>query len=142
MFLRYQNNYPQNNAQHFKMKPYRYPYSHKNEIEKQVREILEAGIIQNSNSLFASSVLLVKKKDETWCFYIDFRNLYDVTTKDKYSMPNTEELLDEPYGSKLYTKINLRPGYHRIRVKPTNIHKTTFQTHQGYYESLSCPLDS
>lgn len=128
------NSYP------FKLKPYRYSHSQKTEIEQQVADMLQAGIIQHSNSLFASLVLLVKKKDRSWRFCVDYRYLNDLTIKDTYQISNINELLNELHGAQVFSKIDLRSRYHQIRIKPKDIPKTVFQTHQGYYEFFGMPF--
>lgn len=88
-------------VQPFKIKPYRYPHFQKTEIENQVTEMLSNGIIQPSTSPFASPVLLVRKKDGTWRFSVDYRHLNAITIKEKYPIPHIEELLAELFGSRI-----------------------------------------
>ncbi|XP_027120880.2 uncharacterized protein [Coffea arabica] len=123
-------------AQPFKLKPYRYPHCHKEEIEKQVTEMLQKGIVKYNNSPFASPILLVKKKEGTWRFCVDYRSLNELTIKDRFPIPNVDELLDELAGSVYKTKLGLTAGYHQIRVKSQDTFKTAFQTHCGYFEFL------
>jgi hypothetical protein len=104
------------------------------ELKKQIDELSEKGYIRPSTSPWAALVLFVEKKDGTKRLCIDYRSLNEVTIKNKYPLPRIEDLFDQLRGASVFSKIDLRSGYHQLRIRPSDIPKTTFITKYGLYE--------
>jgi hypothetical protein len=106
------------------------------ELKKQIDELLEKGYIRPSTSPWAAPVLFVETKDGTKRMCIDYRALNEVTIKNKYPMPQIEYLFDQLRGASVFSKIDLRSGYHQLRIRPSDIPKTAFITKYGLYEFM------
>ena len=120
--------------------PYRMSPQGLDELKKQLRDLTEKGYIQPSVSPFGAPVLFVPKKDGGVRMCVDYRALNRVTVHNRYPLPRIEDLLDRLQGAKLFTKIDLRSGYHQIRVHPSDVHKTAFRTRYGHFEFLVLPF--
>jgi hypothetical protein len=104
------------------------------ELKKQIDELSEKGYIRPSTSPWAAPVLFVEKKDGTRRMCIDYRVLNEVTIKNKYPLPRIEDLFDQLRGASVFSKIDMRSGYHQLRIRPSDIPKTAFITKYGLYE--------
>ncbi|WVZ81777.1 hypothetical protein U9M48_029119 [Paspalum notatum var. saurae] len=114
--------------------PYRMSGKEYDELKKQLDELLEKGFIRDSVSPWGAPVLFVKKKDGTMRMCIDYRDLNAVTIKNKYPLPRIDDLLDRLKGAKHFSKIDLRSGYHQMRIRESDIPKTAFVTRYGHHE--------
>ena len=101
---------------------------------------MDKGFIRPSTSPWGAPVLFAKKKDKTLRLCIDYRQLNRVTIKNRYPLPRIEDLFDQLRGARVYSKIDLRTGYHQLRVRETNIPKTAFRTRYGHYEFTVMPF--
>ncbi|KAL0549329.1 hypothetical protein IC582_013810 [Cucumis melo] len=114
--------------------PYRMAPSELKELKMQLQELVDKGYIRPSVSPWGAPVLFVKKKDGTLRLCIDYRQLNKVTIRNKYPLPRIDDLFDQLRGAALFSKIDLRSGYHQLKVRESDIAKTTFRTRYGHYE--------
>ncbi|KAI3775001.1 hypothetical protein L1987_49569 [Smallanthus sonchifolius] len=120
--------------------PYRLAPSELQELSTQLQELLDKGFIRPSSSPWGAPVLFVKKKDGTFRICIDYCELNKVTIKNRYPLPRIDDLFDQLQGSSFYSKIDLRSGYHQLRVRDEDISKTAFRTRYGHYEFMVMPF--
>jgi hypothetical protein len=118
-------------------RPYRMPPDELDELKKQLAELLNKGFIRPSKSEWGCPALFVKKKKEgTLRMCMDYRPLNAVTIKNKYPLPHIDVLFDQLAKARVFSKIDLRSGYHQIKIRPQDIPKTDFSTRYGLYEYL------
>nr|GEV32475.1 putative reverse transcriptase domain-containing protein [Tanacetum cinerariifolium] len=120
--------------------PYRLAQSEMKELSEQLQEISDKGFIRPSSSPWGALVLFVKKKDGSFRMCIDYRELNKLTVKNRYPLPRIDDLFDQLQGSSIYSKIDLRSGYHQLRVREQDIPKTAFRTRYGHYEFQVMPF--
>ncbi|MCO5610779.1 hypothetical protein L7F22_065020 [Adiantum nelumboides] len=120
--------------------PYRVSQAQQEEIMRQVNELVEKGMVRPSSSPFCSPVLLVQKKDGTYRMCVDYRALNRITIKNRFPVPRVEDLFDKLQGSTYFSRIDLKSGYHQIRIVDEDIVKTAFRTSFGLYEYLVMPF--
>ena len=120
--------------------PYRMAPAEMKELKDQLQELLSLGFIRPSVSPWGAPVLFVKKKDGSMRLCIDYRELNKVTIKNRYPLPRIDDLFDQLQGASIFSKIDLRSGYHQLKIKPEDVSKTAFRTRYGHYEFLVMPF--
>ncbi|KAD5318277.1 hypothetical protein E3N88_18223 [Mikania micrantha] len=120
--------------------PYRLAPSKMQELSNQLQELLDKGFIRPSYSPWGAPVLFVKKKDGLFRMCIDYRELNKLTIKNRYPLPRIDDLFDQLQGAQYFSKIDLRSGYHQLRVQDEDIPKTAFRTRYGHYEFMVMPF--
>ena len=122
-------------------RPYRMPPNELAELKVQLQDLLDKGLIQPSSSSWGCPALFVKKKDKSLRMCVDYRPLNVVTIKNKYPLPRIDILFDQLAKVKVFSKIDLRSGYHQIKIRPEDIPKTAFSTRYDLYDIWLCLLD-
>ncbi|KAI3776070.1 hypothetical protein L1987_45831 [Smallanthus sonchifolius] len=120
--------------------PYRLAPSEMQELASQLQDLSNKGIIRPSYSPWGAPVLFVKKKDGSFRMCIDYRELNKLTNKKRYPLPRLDDLFDQLQGSTCFSKIDLRSGYHQLRVQEEDIPKAAFRTRYGHYEFMVMPF--
>ncbi len=120
--------------------PFKLSTSEMKELKQQLDDLYKHGFIQPSQSPYGAPVLFVKKKDGSIRLCMDYRGLNKITIKNKYPVPRVDELLDQLQGATIFSLIDLRSGYHQIRIHEDDIHKTAFRTRYGHYEFKVLPF--
>ncbi|CAH1431388.1 unnamed protein product [Lactuca virosa] len=120
--------------------PYRLAPPEMQELSTQLQELLDKGFIRPSSSSWGAPILFVRKKDGSHRMCIDYRELNKVTVKNRYPLPRIDDLFDELQGASWFSKIDLRSGYHQMRVRDEDVQKTAFRTRYGHYEFVVMPF--
>jgi len=120
--------------------PYKMAPTELADLKKQIEELLEKQFIRPSVSPWGAPVLLVKKKDGSSRLCVDYRQLNKLSIKNKYPLPRIDDLMDQLHAATVFSKIDLRSGYHQIRVKSDDVQKTAFRSRYGHYEYVVMPF--
>nr|GFC97769.1 putative reverse transcriptase domain-containing protein [Tanacetum cinerariifolium] len=120
--------------------PYRLAPSGMKDLSEQLKELSDKGFIRPSSSPWGAPVLFVNKKDGSFRMCIDYRELNKLTVKNRYPLLRIDDLFDQVQGSRVYSKIDLRSGYHQLRVREEDVPKTAFRTRYGHYEFQFMPF--
>ena len=123
-------------TQSISIPPYRMAPAELKELKEQLKDLLDKGFIRPSVSPWGAPVLFVRKKDGSLRMCIDYRQLNKVTIKNKYPLPRIDDLFDQLQGASYFSKIDLRSGYHQLKVRECDIPKTAFRTRYGHFEFL------
>jgi hypothetical protein len=115
-------------------RPYRMAANQLAELKEQLQELLDKRYIQPSASPWGAPVIFIPKKDGTQRMYVDYHSINEVTIKNKYPLPRIDDLVDQLKGACVFSKIDLRSGYHQLKIRDTDIPKTAFITPYGLYE--------
>lgn len=127
------------------VKTYRYPYIHKEEVQRQINDMLDKGIIRPSSSPWSSPIWIVPKKldasgQQKWRIVTDFRKLNEKTISDRYPIPNISDILDRLGRAQYFTTLDLASGFHQIEMAKNSIEKTAFTVNNGHYEYTRMPF--
>ena len=120
--------------------PYRMAPTELKELKAQLQDLVDKGFVRPSVSPWGAPVLFVKKKDGSFRLCIDYRQINKVTIKNKYPLPRIDDLFDQLSGARVFSKIDLRSGYHQLKIAESDVSKTAFRTRYGHYEFLVMPF--
>lgn len=126
-------------------KSYRYPYVHRQEVQEQIKKMLDQGIIRPSDSAWSSPIWVVPKKSDAsgkskWRIVVDFRKVNEKTVDDKYPIPNISDVLDKLGHCQYFTTLDLASGFYQVEMEPKDVPKTAFNVEHGHFEFLRMPM--